>query len=113
MKISSKQKQKLYIKFLKSKNPEDKLIYKNYKNLFYENYTNLFEKLRKQIQAKSLFEPIRNTQSQRKTTMTDLERNHRKSSEEKSVSTDNTCNGKQNYLIKNAIAEEFNTFLRI
>ena len=39
MRKSSKQKQKLYIKFLKSKNPEDELIYKNYKNLF--------EKLRK------------------------------------------------------------------
>ena len=39
MRKSSKQKQKLYIKFLKSKNPEDELIYKNYKTLF--------EKLRK------------------------------------------------------------------
>ena len=48
MRKSSKQKQKLYIKFLKSKNPEDEFIYKNYKNLFYENYKNLFEKLRKQ-----------------------------------------------------------------
>ena len=48
MKISSKQKQKLYIKFLKSKNAEDELIHKNYKNLSYENYKNLFEKLRKQ-----------------------------------------------------------------
>ena len=52
MRISSKQKQKLYIKFLKSKNPEDEFIYKNYKNLF-ENlrkkykqniYSNLSEK---------------------------------------------------------------------
>ena len=34
MRISSKQKWKLYIKFLKSKNPEDEFIYKNYKNLF-------------------------------------------------------------------------------
>ena len=32
MKKSSKQKQNLYIKFLKSKNPENELIYKNYKN---------------------------------------------------------------------------------
>ena len=39
MRKSSKQKQKLYIKFLKGKNPKDELIYKNYKNLF--------EKLRK------------------------------------------------------------------
>ena len=34
MRKSSQQTQKLYIKFLKSKNIEDELIYKNYKNLF-------------------------------------------------------------------------------
>ena len=39
MRNSSKQMHKLYIKFFKSKNPEDKIIYKNYKKLF--------EKLRK------------------------------------------------------------------
>ena len=39
MRKSSKQKQKLYIKFLKNNNPEDELIYKNYKIFF--------EKLRK------------------------------------------------------------------
>ena len=39
MRKSSKQKQKLYIKFLKNSNPEDELIYKNYKIFF--------EKLRK------------------------------------------------------------------
>ena len=52
MRKSSKQKQKLYIKFLKSKNPEDELIYKNYKNLFEKlrkksrqnYYSNLLEK---------------------------------------------------------------------
>ena len=52
MKKFSKQKQKLYIKFLKSKNPEDELIYKNYKNLFEKlrkkskqnYYSNLLEK---------------------------------------------------------------------
>ena len=52
MRKSSKRKQKLYIKFLKSKNPEDELIYKNYKNLFEklmekskQNYcSNLLEK---------------------------------------------------------------------
>ena len=37
MSKSSKQKQKLYIKFLTSKNPEDELIYKNHKNLFSKN----------------------------------------------------------------------------
>ena len=76
----SKQKQKLYIKFLKSKNPEDELIYKNYKNLF--------EKLRNP--RKLLFEPIRKTQRQWKTTVVGFERNHRKSPEEKSVSTNYT-----------------------
>ena len=39
MRNSSKQMHKLYIKFFKNKNPEDKIMYKNYKNLF--------EKLRK------------------------------------------------------------------
>ena len=52
MRKSLKQKQKLYIKFLKRKNPEDELIYKNYKNLFEKSrkkfkqnyYLNLSEK---------------------------------------------------------------------
>ena len=42
--------------------------------------------------------------------MAGLERNHRKSSEEKSVSTINTWNGKKIIPGKNAIAETFNTF---
>ena len=54
MRKSSKQKQKLYIKFLKRKNPEDEFIYKNYKNLFEKlrkkakqnYYSNLLEKER-------------------------------------------------------------------
>ena len=49
-----------------------------------------FRKVKEKIQAKLLFEPIRKTQRQQKTTIVDLERNHRKSSEEKSVSTNNT-----------------------
>ena len=52
MRKSSKQKQKLNIKLLKSKNLEDELIHKNYKNLFEKlrknskqnYYTNLLEK---------------------------------------------------------------------
>ena len=42
----SKQKQKLYIKFLKSKNAEDELVYKNYKFLFpdFEKKTGKFQK---------------------------------------------------------------------
>ena len=72
MKKSSKQKQKLYIKLYKSKNPEDELIYIYYKSLF--------EKLRKNPKQSSLFEPIGKTQRKCKTTMADLKRNHRKSS---------------------------------
>ena len=37
-----KTKTKIYIKFLKSKNPENELMYKNYKNFF--------EKLKKKFQ---------------------------------------------------------------
>ena len=71
MRISLKQKQKLYIKFLKSKNPEDEFIYKKLQKSF--------RKRKEEIQAKYLFEPIRKTQRKRKTTMADLEKNHRKS----------------------------------
>ena len=81
MRKSSKQKQKLYIKFLKSKNPEDQLIYKSYKNLF--------KKLRKKSKQ-NYYSNLLEKQRQRKTMMADLERNHRKSSEEKSVSTNST-----------------------
>ena len=104
MRKFSKQKQKVYIKFLKSKNIEDELIYKNYKNLFW--------KIKQKIQPKLLFEPISKTQK-----MADLERNHRKSSKEKLVSTNNTWNGKQHLKWKiisnkNAVAGEFNTFFK-
>ena len=49
--------------------------------------------------------------------MADLERNHRKSSKEKLVSTNNTGNGKQHLKWKiisnkNAVAGEFNTFFK-
>ena len=60
--------------------------------------------------GKVLFQPIRNTQWQCKTIMTDLERSHRKVLEEKSIlpTTLETENG----IIsdKNATAEKFNTF---
>ena len=77
----------------------------------YKNIQKLQKPLRKikeEIQAKLLFEPIRKTQRQCKT-RAGLERNHRKSPEQKSVSTNYTWNG----IIsdKNTIAEEFNTFL--
>ena len=56
----------------------------------YTKLQKFFRKIKEKIKAKLLFEPIRKAQRQRKTTMADLERNHRKISEEKSVSTNNT-----------------------
>ena len=56
----------------------------------YTKITKAFRKIIEKIQAKLLFEPFRKTQRQCKATMADLERNHRKSLEEKSVSTNNT-----------------------
>ena len=49
-----------------------------------------FPKIKEKIEAKLSLEPIRKTQRQCKTTMADLERNHKKSSEEILVSTSNT-----------------------
>ena len=57
---SSKQKQKHYTKFVKSKNPEDERTYKNYKNLF--------EKLRKKSKQSfhsNLFEKHKDNAKQR------------------------------------------------
>ena len=48
----SKRKQKLYIKFLKSKNPEDELIQILQKPL---------RKIKEKVQAKLLFDSIRKT----------------------------------------------------
>ena len=73
---SSKQKQKLYKK--------------SRRWTYMQKLQKPFRKIKEKIQAKLLFESIRKTQRQRKTTMAYLERNHRKSSEEKSVSTNNT-----------------------
>ena len=64
MRNSSKQKQKLYIKFVKSKNLEDEL-YKKLKPLL---------KIIEKDQAKLLFELIRKIQKQYKTMMADLEK---------------------------------------
>ena len=77
MRNSSKQKQKLYIKFVKSKNLEDEL-YKKLKPLL---------KIIEKDQAKLLFELIRKIQKQYKTMMADLEEKKRKDSEEKLVFT--------------------------
>ena len=57
-----------------------------------------FRKIKEKIQAKLLFEPNRKTQRQCKTTMVSIERNHRKISKEKSVSTNYTENGKRIYI---------------
>ena len=71
MRISSKQNQKLYIKFLKSKNPEDEFIYKNYKNIF--------ENLRKKYKQNIYPNLSEKDKENSKTTMADLEKNLRKS----------------------------------
>ena len=57
-----------------------------------------FRKIKEKIQAKLLFEPNRKTRRQCKTTMVSIERNHRKSSKEKSVSANYTENGKRIYI---------------
>ena len=73
MRKSSKQ-QKLYTKFLKSKNPEHELKYKSYKNFF--------EKLEKKFKQNYYSNLLESTKTMQ-TTMVCLEINHRKRSEEK------------------------------
>ena len=102
MRKSSKQKQKLYIKFLKSKNPEDELIYKNYKNLLEKlgkkskqnYYSNLLEKHKDNAKQRwqILKEITGKVQKKNQSLPTTLETENRIISD------------------KNAIAEEFNTF---
>ena len=72
MRKSSKENYKLYIKLLKSKSSGDEFIYKNYKNL-----SKNLRKHSKQNYYSNLLEKRKD-----KTTMADLERNHRKSSDE-------------------------------
>ena len=81
MRKSSNQKQKLYVKFLRSKTPKDELTYKNYKNLV--------EKFRKKSDQNYYSNLLGKIQRQCKTAMVDRQRNHRKSSVEKSVSNNN------------------------
>ena len=67
MRKSSKQKQKFYIKFIKSKNPEDELIYKNYESLVEKlrkkskqiYYSNLLEKRKWQNDAKQRWQILK------------------------------------------------------
>ena len=105
MRKSSKQKQKLYIKFLKSKNPEDELIYKNYKNLF--------EKLRKKSKQNyysNLLEKHKDNAKQRWQILKEITGKVQKKNQSLPTTLET-----ENRIIsdKNAIAEEFNTFLRI
>ena len=105
MRKSSKQKQKLYIKFFKSKNPEDELIYKNYKNLFKK-----LRKKSKQNYYSNLLEKHKDNAKQRWQVLKEITGKIQK--EKQSLpSTLKTENG----IIsdKNATAEEFNTFLGI
>ena len=103
MRQSSKQQQILYIQFLKSKDPEDELIYKNYKNLF--------EKLRKKSKQNyysNLLEKHKDNAKQRWQILKEIAGKVQK----KNQSLPTTLE-MENRIIsdKNTIAEEFNTFL--
>ena len=102
MRKSSKRKQKLYIKFLKSKNPEDELIYKNYKNLF--------EKLReksKQNYCSKLLEKHKDNGKQRWQILKEITGKVQK----KNQSLPTTLKTENRIISdKNAIAEEFDAF---
>ena len=104
MRKFSKQKQKLYLKFLKSKNPEDELIYKNYKKLF--------QKLRKKSKQNyylNLLEKYKDNGKQQWQIMKEIAGKVQK----KNQSLPTTLE-MENRIIsdKNAIAEEFNTFYK-
>ena len=100
---SSKQKQN--VKFLKSKNPEDKLIYKNQKNFF--------EKLRKKFKQNyysNLLEKHKDNAKQRWQVLKEITGKIQK----KKQSLPSTLETKNGIISdKNATAEEFNTFLGI
>ena len=102
MRKSSKQKQKLYIKFIKSKNPEDELIYKNYKNLF--------EKLRKKSQQNyysKLLEKHKDNAKQRWQVLKEITGKVQKKNRSRSATLETE---KGIISDKNTFAEEFNTF---
>ena len=97
-----KTKIKLYIKFVKSKNPEDELIYKNYKNLF--------EKLRKKSKQNyysNLLEKHKDNAKQRWQILKEITGKVQKKNQSLPTTLET-----ENRIIsdKNAIAEEFNTF---
>ena len=102
MRKSSKQKQKLYIKFFKSKNPEDELIYKNYKNLF--------EKLRKksrQSYYSNLLEKHKDNVKQRWQVLKEITGKIQNNNQSLPTTLE-TENGIMSD--ENTIAEEFNNF---
>ena len=102
MRKSSKQKQKLYIKFLKSKNPEDEFIYKNYKNLF----ENLRKKYKQNIYS-NLSEKDKENAKRRWQILKKITGKV----EKKNKSLPRTLETKNRIMSdRNAIAEEFNTF---
>ena len=102
MRKSSKQKQKQYIKFLKSKNPENELIYKNYKKLF-ENLRKKF----KQNYYLDLLEKHKDNVKQGWYVLKEITGKVQK----KNQSLPTTLETKNGIISdKNVIAEEFNTF---
>ena len=97
MRKQKQQKIKNFLKFLKSKNPEDELIYKNGKNLF--------EKLRKNYYS-NLLEKRKDNAKQRWQVLKQI--TGKVQTKNQSLSTTlETENGIVSD--KNAIAEEFNT----
>ena len=97
MRKQKQQKIKNFLKFLKSKNPEDELIYKNDKNLF--------EKLRKNYYS-NLLEKRKDNAKQRWQVLKQI--TGKVQTKNQSLSTTlETENGIVSD--KNAIAEEFNT----
>ena len=99
-----KQKLKLYIGILKSKNLEDELIFKNQKSLF--------EKLRKEYKqnyCSNLLEKDKDTAKQRRQVLKKVARKLQKKKKKNQSTTLETENGI--VFDKNAVAGKFNTFL--
>ena len=97
---AKKQKIKNFVKFLKSKNPEDELIYKNDKNLF--------EKLRKKYYS-NLLEKRKDNAKQRWQVLKQITGKVQKKNQSLSTTLE-----RENGIVsdKNAIAEEFNTLFK-
>ena len=99
---SWKQKQKLHIRFLKSKNPENELTYKNYEILL--------EKARKKSKQNcylNLLEKHKDNSKQQWQVLKEITGKFQKKNQSLSTTLE-TENKTMSH--KNAIAEEFNTF---